>query len=397
MPGPTRALGIGLPLLLSVACSSPQQPSPPRRSESAIRHGTESADKSVAYMLSGSSKKCSATVVKFDGHGNSGRCLVTAGHCLASTTPASAKITLETIPHGDPAQNDQWWAYGERLKGLCNTHCCDLAVVWTEAKLAWPWAPREIDFSFSTPATTYTVLGYGGYGCVGKSEAECTAAPTNRECVWIGGACKDVHPGVRRTGTQKYYGTACNAAEEGALLNMDIGASGNIVCHGDSGGPVVDANGKVVALHTRIGYGTECNTATVSQHSMFLGLAKDLTQAAIREICCSQDGGTCLSNAECCSGLVCVGATATTIGRCRAPDGGTPDAGASDSSSSDTTQDSMPMPDTWSSDTSQDSTLDTLPDADAGDASSDSSLDVSMPDMIAPDMTSDLMPPWYGG
>ena len=24
-------------------------------------------------------------------------------------------------------------------------------------------------------------------------------------------------------------------------------------------------------------------------------------------------------------------------------------------------------------------------------------LDVSMPDMIAPDMTSDLMPPWYGG
>lgn len=333
----TRCSALAVVALAALACSGTAgEPEEPASRVQSIAGGTVDVSHQNVFLLvresQNSGSLCTATLI-------APNLLLTARHCVSPGTgddhvlcgdavlgapyPASAFLaTNDPLPDRD---SDVFRAIDVRVPGIGVDTCgYDVALITLKenvpANISTPAVPR-IDREVE-PGESYTAVGYG--------ENEAGDSPGAR--MRLEGLSVDCQPG------------SCG---EGVESTEFLGETG--ICSGDSGGPALDADGKVVGVVSRGGPGcsTPIYSTVTAWHDFIIDTAAEAARlggyeppfwvttglsdppvvvdpsgaagagGAAADVGASE-GESCEAANACQTGLVCYAASGSTVGTCSA-------------------------------------------------------------------------------
>ena len=330
----TRCSALAVGMLVALGCSSAGEQEQPASRVQSIAGGTADVSHQNVFLLAretqNSGSLCTATLI-------APNLLLTARHCVSPGTgddhvlcgdavlgapyPASAFIATNDPEPGQGS--DVFRAIEVRVPGIGVDTCgYDVALIILKksvpASISTPAVPR-IDREVE-PGESYTAVGYG--------LNEAGDSPGSR--MRLEGLSVDCQPG------------SCG---EGVESTEFLGETG--ICSGDSGGPALDADGKVVGVVSRGGPGcsTPIYSTVTAWHDFIIDTATEAARlggyeppfwvttglsdppvvvdpngagGAGADEPDASEGEICEAANACQSGLVCYAAASSSVGTCTA-------------------------------------------------------------------------------
>ncbi len=284
-----RSTGVLLSLALMALGAGCRTDDEPEGAAAELVGGAQRDDESIVYLSmvdfdAGVGFACSGTVI-------GSHAVLTAKHCIEQLDPAAVSIfvTGDAELPGDPIPVSAIHALPGRQNPLSNEWIVtDLAVLYTAAP--FPVPPKPVSFDVPQAGDAIELAGLGIY------DVEADLA------------------GVERHGSGRIVATV------GSMIVV-VGDDSSI-CNGDSGGPVLDAAGRVIGVNSAA---ASCDRGawgyTVSVGALELMVRRAIGYApgcAAEEICgnaidddcsgaiddtCGAEGRTCAQDWQCVSGM----------------------------------------------------------------------------------------------